>query len=174
VVTIEFRIGLVIGKSIDIKKMNQILCSHQSKDQATCRVVLSFLDLDPKVFLDHQISSTEEVYVKDIGQLEADLRQYNDFAWCEVLGEIERHGHPFVTVNGLKYEGLLYHTLDNQLLIFLRDVIGEGGGTQIFEKICDVPKDMKWLVISKKDGNSPPSSYILEKLEQWILKLIDF
>ncbi|MFS0557003.1 hypothetical protein [Brevibacillus sp. 179-C9.3 HS] len=172
--TIELRIGFVIGNKIDCNKVREILYAHENKQTASCRVVLDFMEMDPEIFLNCPFSSTREVLIKDHAQLEAELSQLYDFVWVEVLGGIERHGHPCVTISETEYEGKLIHTLDKRMFIFLRDIISDDQGIQLLEKINHVPKPLQWLVLPKKDGKTPPPAYILDEMEQWVHKLIAY
>ncbi|UIO43664.1 hypothetical protein LOY85_05790 [Brevibacillus brevis] len=171
---IELRIGFVIGKKIDCNKVREILYTYENKQAASCKVVLDFMEMDPEIFLDRSFSSTYPVPIKDPDLLEAELSQLYDFVWVEVLGSIERHGHPSVTISDTKYEGKLIHTLDKRMFIFLRDIISDDQGIQLLEKICHVPKPLQWLVLPKKDGKTPPPDYILDEMEQWVRKLIAY
>ncbi|MGF9820084.1 hypothetical protein [Brevibacillus agri] len=168
---IDLRIGLVIGTNIEVKKMREILYSHENEAEATSKVVVDFMELNPAIFLDHQISSTEEVWIKDMALLEADFRQITDFVWCEVLGGIERHGHPSVTIDSIEYEGKLIHALDNNMYIFLREINGGIEEVQLLNKIQYVPKELQWLKIAKEDGKTPPAPFILEQMRNWITAL---
>ncbi|RAT96794.1 hypothetical protein [Brevibacillus sp. Leaf182] len=171
---IELRIGFLIGKKLDLKRIDEILYTHENKQAPSCKVVLDFMEMDPEIFLNRPFSSTEQVPIKDPDLLEAELSQLYDFVWVEVLGGIERHGHPSVTISGTKYEGKLIHTLDKRMFIFLQDIISDDQGIQLLEKILHVPKPLQWLVLPKKDGKTPPPDYILDEMEQWIRKLIAY
>ncbi|MFS0918167.1 hypothetical protein [Brevibacillus sp. 179-C 1.1 NHS] len=155
-------------------RINETLYAHENKQTASCKVVLDFMEMDPEIFLDRSFSSTYQVPIKDPDLLEAELSQLYDFVWVEVLGGIERHGHPCVTISGTKYEGKLIHTLDKRMFIFLRDIISDDQGIQLLEKINHVPKPLQWLVLPKKDGKTPPPAYILDEMEQWVRKLIAY
>nr|WP_244297267.1 hypothetical protein [Brevibacillus antibioticus] len=172
--TIEPRIGFVIGEKLDLKRIDEILYTHENKQAASCKVVLDYMEMDPEIFLSRPFSSTEEVLIKDPDLLEAELSQLYDFVWVEVLGGIERHGHPSVTISDIEYEGKLIHTLDNRVLIFLRDIIIDNHGRELLRKICHVPKTLQWLALPKKDGKTPHPDYILGEMEQWIRKLIAY
>lgn len=173
-IKIDLRIGLVIGKNIDVRKMREILYSHENEVEASSKVILDFMELDPEIYLDHQISSTEEVLIKDITLLETDLLKITDFVWCEVLGGIERHGHPSVMIDGIEYEGKLIHTLDNKMYIFLREINGGIEETRLLNKICYVPKELQWIVIPKKDSTSIATTFILDQMRKWVLKLKEY
>ncbi|MCM3145907.1 hypothetical protein [Brevibacillus sp. MER 51] len=171
---IELRLGFVIGEKIDCNKVRETLYAHENKQAASCRVVLNFMEMDPEIFLSRPFSSTEEVHIKDPDLLEAELSQLYDFVWVEVLGGIERHGHPSVTISDIEYEGKLIHTLDNRVLIFLRDIIIDNHGRELLRKICHVPKPLQCLILPKTDGKTPSPSFILEEMEQWVRKLIAY
>ncbi|EJL27296.1 hypothetical protein [Brevibacillus sp. BC25] len=171
---IELRIGFVIGKKLDLERIDEILYTHEDKHAASCKVVLDYMEMDPEIFLDRSFSSTYPVPINDPDLLEAELSQLYDFVWVEVLGGIERHGHPCVSISNTEYEGKLIHTLDKKMVIFLRDIISEHQGIQLLEKICHVPKPLQWLTLPKKDGKTPPPDYILDEMEQWVRKLIAY
>ncbi|WP_431809794.1 hypothetical protein [Brevibacillus agri] len=152
VIRIDLRIGLVIGRNLDVRKMRERLYAHENEAEATSKVVLNFMELDPAIFLDQQISSTEEVLIKDVTLLEEDLLQITDFVWCEVLGGIEKHGHPTVVIDDIEYEGMLIHALDNHMYLFLREISGGTEAAQLLAKIKNVPKELQWLKIAKEDG----------------------
>ncbi len=171
VIRIDLRIGLVIGRNLDVRKMRERLYAHENEAEATSKVVLNFMELDPAIFLDQQISSTEEVLIKDVTLLEEDLLQITDFVWCEVLGGIEKHGHPTVVIDDIEYEGMLIHALDNHMYLFLREISGGTEAAQLLAKIKNVPKELQWLKIAKEDGKTPPAPFILEQIRNWIAAL---
>ncbi|MCM3145908.1 hypothetical protein [Brevibacillus sp. MER 51] len=79
--TIELRIGFLIGKKLDLKRINEILYTHENKQAASCKVVLDYMEMDPEIFLDRSYSSTYPIPIKDPDLLEAELSQLYDFVW---------------------------------------------------------------------------------------------
>jgi hypothetical protein len=166
----EIKSGLFFGKHIDFKKLMSIMDEFHTEDHASYEIIIDCKEFDPEIDVDFDCVSAH-VKKEDLDHLYADIgRLKGHFVWCT-----NKHWHPTVIVNDVRYEAYAKQSLNGNEIFILTEEDGLEKAIEskdsLLLKLCNLPECMQWLTIKQKD-----STFIdnMVELEKWIVELLEY